>query len=83
MAKTSKVKISAAERRSEALKLRKDGESLRSIAQTLEVSVSTIHDDIQKALAQLREQQSFSTEQWVTLELERLDMATQAITQQA
>jgi AcrR family transcriptional regulator len=82
MRKTSRNRIEAKIRKTQVLDLRREGFTLREIAASLNVSVGTVHSDILAALNALREQERFSTEEWVTLELERLDMATRAIAPQ-
>jgi hypothetical protein len=69
----------AAERRVEALKLRQDGWSYRRIAEKLDVSVSTAHDDVHHALKELNELERTEAAELRRLELERLDIALAAV----
>ena len=80
--KQSKRNVNIAERRSRALELRKMGASYRAIASTIQkemgvarYSQSTAHDDVSAALQELREQTSLNAQEYVRLELERLDIA--------
>jgi hypothetical protein len=69
----------AADRRVQALDLRKAGKSYRAIAQTLGCDVATAHRDVQQALAALAELERQTAEEYRALELARLDMAMEAI----
>ena len=77
MSKTAQIES----RRSQVIKLRLEGNSLRAIAQTLGVALSTVHGDLTAMLQGLKDAQKLCAEEYLTLELERLDMATQAIAQ--
>lgn len=70
---TDQTIINAAERRHQALELRKQGQSYRAIAAALTVSVATAHADIQQALGELAELEHESAAEYRTMELERLD----------
>ncbi len=71
--KTDSKRINAAERRSLSLDLRLAGNSYRSIAKQMGVSVSTIWDDINDGLLQLADKEQEKTKTLRQLELERLD----------
>jgi DNA-binding CsgD family transcriptional regulator len=70
-----------AERRLKAFDLRKAGASYRQIGRKLGVSVKTAYEDVQAVLAELATQRLSSAAEYVTLELERLDMAQLALYQ--
>lgn len=80
--KTDQQRIAAAERRQQALELRKAGASYRKIADTLAVSLSQAHDDVQQALIQLAELECASAGELRAMELARLDVAMLAIARQ-
>jgi hypothetical protein len=69
----------AADRRVRALDLRKSGAGYRQIANTLAVSVSQAHDDVQIALQALAKLEQASAEEYRAMELARLDMALLAL----
>lgn len=71
---TDQTEINAAERRQRALELRKEAKSYRTIAAALGISVSTAHDDVQAALAELAAIELESAAELRTMELERLDL---------
>lgn len=73
---TDQTVITAAERRQQALELRKQGQSYRALATALGVSVSTAHTAIQQALAELAELEHESAAEYRAMELERLDTLT-------
>ncbi len=70
-----------AERRLKAFELRKAGASYRDIARKVGVSGKTAYEDVQAVLRDLMEQQRESAAEYVTMELERLDMAQLALYQ--
>jgi hypothetical protein len=70
------VKEVAAERRVQALELRKAGASYRAIAAQLNISEKTAHQDVQRALRALAEIEHASAEEYRTMELLRLDALT-------
>lgn len=69
----------AAERRIDALEMRKMGYSYRKIGQKLGVSANTAHQDVKKSLEILAKQSNESADQLRHMELERLDIAMNAI----
>ncbi len=71
--KTSKTRIIAAERRIEALKLRRAGLSFEQIAQHLGISTARAYKLVSEELAKIRQCLSQETEGVRLLELERLD----------
>lgn len=75
---TSSKKLKAAERRLLALGLRKQGFSLRDIAdelarQGVAVSLGTVHNDLKQALSQVAEEMLDQARSVLALELLRLD----------
>jgi hypothetical protein len=66
----------AAERRVQALDLRKAGASYRAIAATLGINEKTAYNDVRRALQTLAELELTSAEELRTLELARLDKLT-------
>lgn len=76
-------KENAAERRVNALNLRKSGASFRQIGDQLGVDAATAYRDVQRALADLAKEQRESAEQLRQLELERLDALQIALWVQA
>jgi DNA-binding CsgD family transcriptional regulator len=74
--KTDQQRIAATERRIKVLSLRKAGAPYRQIADTLAVSLATVHDDLQRAYAELNEQQQVEAAELRTLEAARLDDLT-------
>jgi len=74
--KTDETKIGAAERRYQALELRKQGNSYRAIGAALGVSEAQSHTDVQRALRALAALEQASAEELRTMELERLDTLT-------
>jgi len=74
-------KENAAERHVRAFELRKQGYSYRRIAVGLGVSATTVHADVRSVLAELAELRLESAAEYVTMELERLDIAQQALYQ--
>jgi hypothetical protein len=79
--KTDKTRLEAAERHVRAFELRKQGYSYREIGATLGVSGKTVHEDVQRVLGELATQRLASAAEYVTMELEHLDMAQQALVQ--
>lgn len=71
--KTDQQRITAQERRIKVLSYRKAGATYRQIADTLAVSLAQVHDDAQRALAELAAQQQAEAAEVRTLELARLD----------
>lgn len=69
----------ALDRRVKALELRKRGKSYRTIGAALEISEAQAHRDVQQAMAALRELEQTTAEEYRTMELERLDLALQAL----
>jgi DNA-binding CsgD family transcriptional regulator len=69
----------AAERPIRAFELRKQGYSYREIGVVLGVSHKTAHEDVQRVLAELATLRQASAAEYVAMELERLDMAQQAL----
>src|SRR6266545_6444586 len=63
----------AAERRVQALELRKAGVSYRAIGAQLSISEKTAHQDVQRVLARLAEMELASADELRTMELLRLD----------
>lgn len=73
MSTATPAKLSAAERKAQAVNLRKKGLSYRRIADQLGCSKSIIAKDIKRELQDLREQTRSDVEELRQLELERLD----------
>src|SRR5258708_2493224 len=71
--KTDQQRIGATERRIKVLAYRKGGAPYRAIAETLGIGLATVHDDLQRAYAELRQQQDQGAEEGRTLENARLD----------
>jgi hypothetical protein len=71
--KTDQERIGAAERRQQALILRKAGASYRAIGDRLGISEAQAHRDVQAALRALAELELSSAAEYRALELERLD----------
>lgn len=71
----------AVERRVQAFELHKLGVSYREIGHQLGVSVATAHEDVQSVLDELRATALASANDYVNLELERLDAAQFALSQ--
>lgn len=69
----SAARVQAAERRLEALRLRRDGYTYQQIASALGVSVSRAHDLVTGAYRQLREELSETADDALQLDLSRLD----------
>ena len=65
----------AAERRVEAMRMRRDGASYRDIAASLGVSVATAHKDVRRVLASLGDEAREAAGEHVLLESMRLDAA--------
>ncbi len=76
---TSKEKMRAKERRQKVLDMRLLGASLRRIADKIGVSHETVRNDLQKALEELSETERAKAEHLRGLELQRLDVALNAI----
>jgi hypothetical protein len=74
-------KENAAERHVRAFELRKQGYSYRRIGVALGVSAKTVHADVRGVLAELAETRLESAAEYVTMELEHLDIAQQALYQ--
>ncbi len=72
-------RIAAAERRIQALELRKAGASYRRIGEALGVAAVTAHNDVHRALADLIAAQNSSAKEYQALELERLDAMLLAV----
>lgn len=81
--KTDQQRITATERRIKVLAYRKAGATYRAIADTLAVSLATVHDDMQRAYAELNEQQQAEAAEAQALEAARLDDLQRACWQQA
>ncbi len=77
--KTDQVRIGAAERRQQALELRKQGYSYRALGAQLGVSQEMARLDVQRSLQTLAELERASADVYRTMELARLDMAMLAI----
>lgn len=77
--KTDTQRLNAIERHIQSFELRKQGFSYREIGATLGVSQKTAHQDVQRVLAELAETRLESAAQYVTMELEHLDAAQQAL----
>jgi hypothetical protein len=76
---TSKEQLRAKERRQKVLDMRLLGASLRRIADKIGCSHETARLDLQKALAELNELEKAKTDHLRSLELQRLDVAMNAI----
>jgi len=74
--KTDQQRIDAAERRQQALELRKAGASYRAIGAQLNISEKTAHQDVQRALDYLADLELASAAELRTMELLRLDKLT-------
>lgn len=74
-------KEQAAERHVRAFELRKTGASYRDIAYQLGVSVAQAHEDVQRVLGELHALALTGAQDYVNLELERLDAAQFALYQ--
>lgn len=68
--KSSAARVAIAERRAQALELRKAGATIPQIAAKLGVAKSTAHDDVMKSIAALTREPAKAV---LALELERLD----------
>lgn len=77
--RTDQIEITAAERRQQALELRKQAQSYRAIATALSISVGQAHQDVQTALVDLAELEHASAAEYRTMEETRLDAAAVAI----
>lgn len=66
-----------------AIALRCTGATYRAIAKAINVSVSTAHDLVSKAVAERREQKAQRTDELVELELERCDQLQRALAKKA
>ncbi|NCJ05167.1 hypothetical protein GS597_01260 [Synechococcales cyanobacterium C] len=82
MPKTSKTAIEREQRRVAVLQMRTQGKTIREIAEALGISHGTAHNDCLRALAELKEQQRLNAEEYLQLELVRLDTAQAAIAKQ-
>ena len=71
--KAAPVRMTAAERKLQAVELRKLGFTFQKIADRLGVSVAAAHKMVTNALRELNEKTTESTEELRRLELERLD----------
>lgn len=71
--KTSATVLNAAERRTEALRLRKEGLTFEEIGRQLGVNKSTAYNHVTEALKELRQDATENAEQVKAIELERLD----------
>jgi len=74
-------KEAAAERHVRAFELRKQGYSYRDIGVALSVSHKTAYEDVRRVLGELAQTRLASAAEYVTMELEHLDMAQQALHQ--
>ena len=79
--KTDQTRLGTAERHVSAFELRKQGFSYRDIGATLGVAGKTAFEDVRKGLAELAATRLESAAEYVTMELEHLDMAQQALHQ--
>ena len=77
--KTAPRRLTAAERRREAVRLRREGETLDRIADELGCSRPAVIKHIRTALADLAESTQAETVEWRAIELERLDALQRAI----
>lgn len=79
----SRIKGEILERQIQAFELRKQGFSIRAIADRLKVSVGTAFNDIQDELNRLAELKAENAEEVRTLELERIDMLIKGLSPMA
>src|SRR5947208_16281687 len=79
----SPVRVQAAARRVEALRLRASGKTYRAIAAELGCSVRTAHRAVVRELETVRAQLAESAGQYLTLELGRLDHLLAAVWNEA
>ena len=77
--KQSKSKINYAERRIEALNLRRTGMSYREIGRNLDVSGKRAYEMVSQAFAELKNDQNSTADEVRSLELERLDKMLESI----
>ena len=77
------AKARAAQRRNDALELRKAGASYRQIAQQTGVSHTQAHNDVTKAIADLAKKGEEDAQELRTLEAARLDALFLSVWQQA
>ena len=77
--KTSGERLTAAQRRSQALALRRQGETLKTIAGELGCGVTRVHQYVAAELQKLNEQAGEDARLMRKLEAERLDRATTGI----
>lgn len=76
MTKTGPDEIARRERQREVLRLRTAGRSLQQIADTLGISKSTAYKDVVRSLRRITEEPA---EEYLTLELQRLDAMIDAL----
>jgi intein-encoded DNA endonuclease-like protein len=67
------------QRQTRALGLKQDGWSYRAIAEKLEIDVAQAFRDVKGAVAELNKTKLDTAEDYVAIELERLDMLTKAL----
>ena len=72
-----------AERRSVAIRLRNLGLGYREIAEQTNVTVGTAYSDVQSVLAEVAASGQETAEEYIQLELERLDAGTMALNEKA
>lgn len=74
--------VKAAERRLEAVRLRAEGLSYRQIGERLQVSYTQAHNDVRAGLKSLHGKLGERMEEYVRLELERLEMPLSVLAKQ-
>ena len=70
-----------AARRAEAIRLRVSGKTIRAIAKTLGISVSTAHADVRETMAEVAKAAREDAETEIATDLERLDNALDVVLQ--
>lgn len=83
LSKTAPNRLSAAERRSESVRLRREGATLDYIAAELHCSRTAVIKHLRTALADLAESTHTEAAEWRAMELERLDALHRAIWERA
>lgn len=83
LSKTAPRRLTAAERRRESVRLRREGVTLDRIAEELGCSRPAVIKHLRAALADLAENTHAETVEWRAMELERLDALHRAIWEQA
>ena len=73
MTKTAPRRLKAAERRLEAMRLRKAGWTYREIADQLGINHSSVYQFVTEAMAEVRNQTSQEAEEYRAVELSRLE----------